>query len=964
MRKFLLTLCVSVVAFFTLGAQPTIYAYRYWQKSNSENTQIGPVKFLAGNPAKVTLIANQSNLGRVYAATYYNYKWYAQVTQTGTQSQLEGLYTIDLENGKRTRVGTVGTQLTEMTVDYTNGTVYGIKSGAAYLMTINLSNGATNQVGAFKSGSESLHMLALACDTTGKLYGISTNDSLYTIDKSNAECTIVGATGVNAAFTQSMDFDRNTGVLYWANNGDYKLYTINTSTGAATLIGPIGENGDDSLAGLSIPYIKAPVGAPDRVTNRKATAQGNAIKLSWTNPQITAQGDKLKELTAVKIYRNDSLVKTINLDNNKIGQSMEWIDDRLPDGHYTYKIVPSNTKGNGGVDDDDINIYIGSNPPGAVVNFKVTAGDNSAILTWGAPEQGMYGGQYDPSSITKYVITRSSGRNSASIEITDPTTNSFTDNPGFGTYIYSIYAVNDKGNGTSTTAPSVMVKPADWIIMTTGKTTVESGKTYKFYDPAGPNAYYPNSRNDTLTISPLNPDGLVHVEFSKFATDTYGDFLYIYNGPTVKSPLIGKFSSSSVTAELESIESTSSEGSLTFVFTTDVMGRDEGWEATVTVTDKKQHDLVARALEGDLYPSAQSAASYQLPVYNKGIERVKADEYTVSLLDAAGKELAQVPGVDLTSMQIDTIHFSFTPTTAGDVKLYARINYDRDQDLVSNYSDTISVRVLDVGSTIINIGDHDKNIVVVPASFMSAQSLSETIYYREEIGLDNGQLSMIIYKLRSVGTQYTNIPVKIWVGETDSTHLEAGTIPASELNLVFDGLKELGTKDSEWTFQFSSPYTYTGRNLVILLQKGNPGSTSYDVNFEGTYGSAATDEKRTRFTSSNDIDTELDPNTNFGYSASTIWPDIKLVLKAINTSVANPSKNDIEVSTYPNPVLNSLYVKGDNLKVAKLYNMSGRLIVTLANPVSIDMSSCAAGVYFLRVTDYNGKSAVRKIIKK
>ena len=109
------------------------------------------------------------------------------------------------------------------------------------------------------------------------------------------------------------------------------------------------------------------------------------------------------------------------------------------------RFVPVNSKGDGGVDSDDVSTYVGENAPGKVVDFVVKQGDNEAILTWKAPEEGMYGGTFDPGSITKYVITRSNGSASNEIEISDPSATSYTDTPGFGTYTYSIYAVNDMG---------------------------------------------------------------------------------------------------------------------------------------------------------------------------------------------------------------------------------------------------------------------------------------------------------------------------------------------------------------------------------------------------------------------------------------------------------------------------------------------------------------------------------------
>lgn len=507
----LISLCFCVVS--SLQAQTTIYAYRNWQQSNPVNVQKGPVKFSSDNLGVVELIADQSTLGAVYAGTYFNYKWYAQVTKPGTQSSLEGLYTVDMNDGTRTLISTNGVHLVEMTYDYTTNTMYGIKNGAEYLMTLDLNTGETKQIGAFQTSTMSVYMLALACHVDGTMYGISTDDNLYRIDKATAACTLIGATGVNAAFTQSMDFDRNTGILYWLNCGDYKLYTVDITTGAATVIGGVGKNGDDSMASMFIPYIHVPVGAPDRVLDRKVVASGNSAILSWRNPSFDAQGKALTELTGIKIYRGEELVTTVTVSSDKTGQSMEYTDENLQDGLYSYRFVPVNSKGDGGVDSDDVSTYVGENAPGKVVDFVVKQGDNEAILTWKAPGEGMYGGTFDPGSITKYVITRSNGSASNEIEISDPSATSYTDTPGFGTYTYSIYAVNDMGNGAVSIAAPIIVKPADWIVMTNGEAIVESGKTYHFYDAAGPNAYYPNTRNDTLTIRPQNSNGLVHVSF-------------------------------------------------------------------------------------------------------------------------------------------------------------------------------------------------------------------------------------------------------------------------------------------------------------------------------------------------------------------------------------------------------------------------------------------------------------------
>lgn len=54
-------------------AQVTLYAYRNTQLDDVQNAKKGPVKFSPSDPSDVTLIADQTRLGCVYAGAYYNY---------------------------------------------------------------------------------------------------------------------------------------------------------------------------------------------------------------------------------------------------------------------------------------------------------------------------------------------------------------------------------------------------------------------------------------------------------------------------------------------------------------------------------------------------------------------------------------------------------------------------------------------------------------------------------------------------------------------------------------------------------------------------------------------------------------------------------------------------------------------------------------------------------------------------
>lgn len=100
-----------------------------------------------------------------------------------------------------------------------------------------------------------------------------------------------------------------------------------------------------------------------------------------------------------------------------------------------------------------------------------------------------------------------------------------------------------------------------------------------FTDQAGISANYANNSNSMTTLCPSNSGEVVTVNFTSFATEQNWDFLKIYDGNTVLSPLIGSFSGN---INIGSFTATSASGCLTFVFTSDSSGNAAGWEASIS----------------------------------------------------------------------------------------------------------------------------------------------------------------------------------------------------------------------------------------------------------------------------------------------------------------------------------------------------------------------------------------------
>ncbi len=110
------------------------------------------------------------------------------------------------------------------------------------------------------------------------------------------------------------------------------------------------------------------------------------------------------------------------------------------------------------------------------------------------------------------------------------------------------------------------------FIMTNG-TFTKCGVT--FFDPGGPGNY--SAGYYTTTIRPATAGNKVQVAFSEYNTGY--DYLYIYNGPSSSSPLLGVYNYYTTPTVLQS---TAPGGELTFVFNPYYSNSYSGWKAFIT----------------------------------------------------------------------------------------------------------------------------------------------------------------------------------------------------------------------------------------------------------------------------------------------------------------------------------------------------------------------------------------------
>lgn len=947
MKHHLLALGVMLSLTSIQSDAMEIYGYQTWEPM-SDTPYRGPIHFSSSNPADATHIADCSDMGVVYGGYYYNYHWYGQAIVKGTSSSVDGLYEIDMNTGERTLIAKGGAKLIDMTYDYSTGKVFGIRSGNVWLAEFNTETGESTLVGKFTDGTEEVYMLAIAASLDGTLYGVSSSDKFYKIDPENGTLTLIGALGADAAFDQTMAFDYSDGTLYWANNGDYQLYTIDVATGAATPIGPIGKNGLSSMGSLFIPYINVAAGAPDRVTGAKATGGTTSATLSWTYPAITAQGAPLTDLDGVVITRNGEEIQQITASADLIGKEGIYVDEDLtPETVYSYEIIPYNSAGRGGCDSRKLTVRVGRDLPGAVEQLKVTDGDGKAILSWLAPTAGASGGVFDPSDITGYEIIRDEAviANVAATQLT------YEDEAPFGRHSYTVTPVTAFGAGTPTTVENILVKPAGWVVMTEGEAKLEPGKEYKFYDEGGPDANYLNSRKYTLVVSPSVEDAFVSVDFTSFCVETYGDYLSIYDGRGIEGRLIGKYAATSLPAELAHIESSTADGCLTFVFYSDLIESAPGWEADIKAIRRLGHDLEVSSLKVPNIAVAETACGYQVSVRNKGTN--PAGAYSIVLLDG-DKELTSVAGPALEPSSSADLTIEYTPGTEGDMAVSAKIVYDADNDLTNNTSAVFTQKVLPKGSEFIDLfapEDQISNLYVIPASFFGFESISQILLPAEAIEAgENLRLSAVSFPLGICTSSYTQVPLRVWVGETDLTDLTEGSIPASQLTETFNGLVDIQSGQESLDFTLSGQYPYTGRNLVIMVHKQYSATNNSGVAFRGSYGYDGRHENCSRFDShSFEEDPAFDPEVSFGYSAQNMRPDMRLIF--------SPEQSGIDSAVADNSAF--VTVNGREITAAVPFNVFTPAGAMVASCSAYEKRVLPAGIYIVTSESSCSKVTIR-----
>ena len=235
-----------------VNSTATWYAYAAYSYG-SEPWIDNYVSFTIQDLGNVTT-ANAEQFPKTWAAAYSGgYMW-------GITKDDYNLYKAPVDDNNHTigeieivEAGFASSIIRTMTYNIVDNKMYYIDENQ-YLISFETSDPVGTQT---TIGQLSHSFQTLAADAHGETYAIEylTGD-LYRIDLTNAQATLVGATGVACAYVQDMAFDLTTGELFWAqiesasHNG---VYIVNPQTADVAYLGQFGSQGVE-LTGMFMVY--------------------------------------------------------------------------------------------------------------------------------------------------------------------------------------------------------------------------------------------------------------------------------------------------------------------------------------------------------------------------------------------------------------------------------------------------------------------------------------------------------------------------------------------------------------------------------------------------------------------------------------------------------------------------------------------------------------------------------------
>jgi len=356
--------------------------------------------------------------------------------------------------------------------------------------------------------------------------------------------------------------------------------------------------------------------------------------------------------------------------------------------------------------------------------------------------------------------------------------------------------------------------------------------------------------------------------------------------------------------------------------------------------------------DGNTTPKAGEMTMYFAEILNGG--KQTQTNYTVKLMREDGVELASAPGESIAYGEKKFYLLQCTPGAeyiGNPTNVYVYIDFAQDEIPENNHSKNLMINVQPVNTATTQIGSGSWPMIYLPYNFFNLYSLTQSLYFPEEIGMTGDSITGIQYTCQ-FDEDVPNIPIQIWMGETNKHNLSEGWIDPATLTPVFNGTVNFAKGFNNIYIPLDNAYEYHGGNLVVYSNKG------YTKMVIGTPFISSIDTGSNRSYASERDDAAFDPmNPPTGYSTD-YYPNITLFYSTSPNSITDIQKSASAISLFPNPANSILSVRADEIVLEiKMFNTLGQVVYqkTVGNKQhEINVSNFNPGVYLVQMLTPKG----------
>ncbi|MDR1739533.1 MAG: choice-of-anchor J domain-containing protein [Bacteroidales bacterium] len=248
-----------------------------------------------------------------------------------------------------------------------------------------------------------------------------------------------------------------------------------------------------------------------------------------------------------------------------------------------------------------------------------------------------------------------------------------------------------------------------------------------------------------------------------------------------------------------------------------------------------EKDLAAVSIQGNPVPIINTAQNYTVSVKNLG--SATQTSYTVNLMKKGETApVASKVGVSIAPDETKNFEFPFTFNMEGTSSFYGEVVLNGDLFMPNNKTSEYRITVQPATVKSFAVGTDTVEKYKYPYNLAYRQSLSQTLYFPNELKTNSGEIRSLIYTadIYHTGVNLQNVGITVWIGETDKQDLTDGWIEPSALKQVYDGVLSFPAGKYQVAVPLDSAYKYTGKNLVVYSHRKDSDYGGWDDNFSGT----------------------------------------------------------------------------------------------------------------------------------